>query len=186
VVPFGILAVAAGTLAYTQVTPDTSVVLLAASLFVRGIGMGFVMMPAMSSAYIHLSRAEVPRATTIVNILQRVGGSLGTALFAVVLERQIVAGIPAAAGGGENAIGGSVVGTPVAGIISDAFATTFWWVVGSTLLALIPALLLPRVGAAAALAAADPGASPHEPEITATAVDDLTDGAPMAEAAQRP
>jgi EmrB/QacA subfamily drug resistance transporter len=186
VVPFGILAIAAGTLAYTQVTPDTSIVLLAASLFVRGLGMGFVMMPAMSSAYIHLSRAEVPRATTMVNIVQRVGGSIGTALFAVVLERQIVAGLPAAAGGGENAIGGSVVGTPVAGIISGAFGTTFWWVVGLTLLALIPALLLPRVGAAAALAAAEPGASTREPEATATAIDDLTDGAPMAGAAQRP
>jgi predicted MFS family arabinose efflux permease len=194
VVPFGVLGVAAGTLAYTQVTPHTPIALLAASLFVRGVGMGFVMMPAMAAAYTHLSRAEVPKATTMINIVQRVGGSLGTALFAVVLERHIASGIPGAAGG-QDAFGRSVVGTPVAGIISDAFASTFWVVVVSTLLALIPAALLPRTSAAAQIAAAGAGRSLDgqpardeglQADVTAAAVDELTDGTPLAGAARKP
>ncbi len=60
--------------------------LLAGSLFVRGVGFGFVMMPAMAAAYQDLSRERVPRASTAINIVQRVGGSIGTALVAVVLD----------------------------------------------------------------------------------------------------
>ena len=86
----GIVAIAVGTLAYTQVTPTRASRSWPPRCSSAGIGMGFVMMPAMAAAYINLSRAEVPRATTMVNIMQRVGGSLGTALFAVVLERQII------------------------------------------------------------------------------------------------
>ena len=39
IVPFGVAAVL-GTIAYTQVTPGTSEVLLAGSLFIRGLGLG--------------------------------------------------------------------------------------------------------------------------------------------------
>jgi MFS family permease len=181
VVPWGVLAVAVGTLAYTQVTPTTSIAFLAGSLFVRGLGMGFVMMPAMAAAYVDLARAEVPRATTMVNIVQRVGGSLGTALFAVVLERQIASGLPGGGSGGLDSTTGSAVHSPVAGVIANAFGSTFWWVVGSTLLALIPALLLPRRGVAAR-SGADPVVSAS---VTAGAVDDVTAGAPLAGAAER-
>jgi EmrB/QacA subfamily drug resistance transporter len=178
VVPFGVLGVALGSLAYTQVTPHTSIAFLAGSLFVRGLGMGFVMMPAMAAAYVNLSRPAIPRATTMVNIVQRVGGSLGTALFAVVLERHIAAGVPGAGGGGLDSTAGSAAGTPVAGAIAHAFGSTFWWVVASTLLALVPAVLLPRKGAAAASAS-------EELVPAATAVDDLSDGMPLAGAAER-
>jgi hypothetical protein len=47
--------------------------LLGAALFVRGVGMGATMMPAMSAAYQTLSRAAIARATTSLNIIQRVG-----------------------------------------------------------------------------------------------------------------
>jgi hypothetical protein len=52
------------------------------------------MMPMVAAAYATVSRASVPQATTLVNVFQRVGGSLGTALMAVVLETQIKAGVP--------------------------------------------------------------------------------------------
>ncbi|HSP38336.1 MAG TPA: DHA2 family efflux MFS transporter permease subunit [Frankiaceae bacterium] len=187
VVPFGVLAVAAGTVAYTQVSATTPIALLAASLFVRGIGMGFVMMPAMAAAYTHLSRAEVPRATTMVNIVQRVGGSLGTALFAVVLERHIAASVPGGGGGGLNSTGGSVAGTPFAGVIADAFGSTFWVIVGSTLLAVIPAILLPRQGVAAQLAAQPtPAAQPEiATEVESAAAGERSDGTTMAGATKR-
>ena len=50
-----------------------------------GVGLGFTMMPAMAAAYATLERWQVPRATPMLNVVQRVGGSLGTAVLAVVL-----------------------------------------------------------------------------------------------------
>jgi EmrB/QacA subfamily drug resistance transporter len=176
VVPLGVLGVAAGTLAYTQVSATSSIAFLAGSLFVRGLGMGFTMMPAMAAAYMNLSRAAVPRATTMINIVQRVGGSLGTALFAVVLERHIADALPGAGGGGLNSTAGSAAHTPFAAPIAAAFGSTFWWVVGSTLLALLPAVLLPRRGAAGQT-------SEPTPTSEATAVDALTEGEPVASTA---
>ncbi len=89
VVLCGLPLVALGYLTYTQLGADTSYALLAGSLFVAGLGTGATMMPAMSAAYQTLNHAQVPRATTTLNILMRVGGSIGTALFAVVLQHQI-------------------------------------------------------------------------------------------------
>jgi hypothetical protein len=73
------------------------------------------------------AQRAIPRATSTVRIFQQVGGSFGTALLAVILQHQTahVAG----AGPAE---------------LATAFGHTFWWAVGFTALALIPALLLPR------------------------------------------
>jgi NADH:ubiquinone oxidoreductase subunit 6 (subunit J) len=102
------------------------------------------MMPAMASAYTTVSQAAVPRATTALNVLQRVGGSIGTALLAVVLEGQIKAAIPHAPGIG----GGAVQPLPpairdrVATPLAHAFTHTFWWAVALTGVAIVPAILL--------------------------------------------
>ena len=61
------------------------------ALFVRGIGFGFVMMPAMAAAYQDLSRDRVPRASTAINIVQRVGGSIGTAAMSTMLASNAAA-----------------------------------------------------------------------------------------------
>jgi hypothetical protein len=102
-------------------------------------------MPAMAAAYQTLSRNRVPRATTAINIVQRVGGSLGTALVAVVLEHQISVQVQGAAPGLSGVSGA----TPMERVrnaepLSVAFGHTFWWVLGLTAVALVPALLLPR------------------------------------------
>jgi hypothetical protein len=102
------------------------------------------MMPAMAAAYQTLSRDRVPRASTAINIVQRVGGSMGTALMAVVLEHQI--SIQVHGGGGLSAVS---TASPVerarnAQSLSVAFGHTFWWALGLTAVALVPALLLPR------------------------------------------
>ena len=51
------------------------------------------------AAYQTLTREAVPRAT-IINIVQRVDGSIGTALFAVVLQCQISLRLSQTRGGG--------------------------------------------------------------------------------------
>ena len=134
----------AGTAVYTQLEADTSYTLLAVALYVRGIGLGMTMMPAMAAAYQTLDRPAVPRATTAINIIRTVGGSLGTAILSVVLERQIAAELGGAAGdlGALRRRGGGAA--QLAEPLAHAFGQTFWWAVGLTALALIPALFLPR------------------------------------------
>jgi EmrB/QacA subfamily drug resistance transporter len=149
VVPAGLVVVSLATLAYTQLGPHTSFAVLAVSLFVRGIGFGFVMMPAISAAYQTLSTHQVPRASTAINIVQRVGGSIGTALVAVVLEHQITTGIHGISGG----LSSMSTATPaelarVAAPLATAFGNTFWWVFGMTVLALVPGLMLARTSGA--------------------------------------
>lgn len=145
VVPFGLVVVILGTLAYTTVGAHTSYAFLAVALFVRGIGFGFTMMPAMAAAYRTLDRAQIPRATTSINILQRVGGSVGTALLAVILERQITAQVPGAAG---SVTTGASIPTSlrqhISAQVATAFGHTFWWAVGIGVLAFVPALFLSR------------------------------------------
>jgi len=59
-------------------------------------------------------------------VLQRVGGSLGTAIIAVVLQGQL-----------QNA--------HTAAAAAAGFGHTYWWVMGVTLLALVPTLVLARI-----------------------------------------
>ena len=165
IVPFGVVIVIIGTIAYTQVTPTTSELLLAISLFVRGLGLGMSMMPSMSAGYQTLKRPEVPRATTTINIVRQVGASLGTAVLAVILQRQIVANL----GGVAHAAGGLLGGTaaiPIAArhAVSSAFGYSFWWAVGLSALCIIPALMLPRVRPEAAAAVRDADAADRVPE----------------------
>ena len=103
VVPFGILLMAAATVPFAFVTTSTSEVLLAVTLFVRGLGLGLSMMPVTAAAYFDLNHAEIPKASTVMNIVRLVGGSVATALFAVVLERQIVANLGSAGHEGRRA-----------------------------------------------------------------------------------
>jgi len=162
IVPAGILLMAAATIPFAFVTTSTSEVLLAVTLFVRGLGLGLTMMPVTAAAYYNLNHAEIPKATTTMNIVRQVGGSVATALFAVVLERQIVSelGPAAAKAGGSAGVISSAVKLPpqVADSVATAFAHTFWWSVGAILLAFIPTLFLPDRPAAAPTVAPAEGA----------------------------
>ena len=113
--------------------------MLAFALFVRGVGLGMTMMPSMAAAYQTLSRAAVPRATSLINIIRTVGGSVGVAVLTVILERQLPG-----SGGSLASIAGAGDVSAIAGPLAAAFAHTFWWAVGLTALALIPAWFLPR------------------------------------------
>ena len=153
VVPFGILLMAAATVPLAFVTTSTSEVLLAGTLFIRGLGLGLTMMPVTAAAYFDLNHAEIPKASTTMNIVRQIGGSVATALFAVVLERQIVSqlGPAAAKAGGSTGVISSTAALPpqVADPVAAAFAHTFWWSVGAILIAFVPTLFLPNHAAAA-------------------------------------
>ena len=149
VVPFGVLLMAVATVPFGFVTASTNEAWLAVTLFLRGIGLGLTMMPVTAAAYFDLSHAEIPKASTVMNIVRLIGGSVATALFAVVLERQIVSNLTAAgikSPGGSAGIVGATAKLPpsVADPVAAAFAHTFWWSVGAILLAFVPTLFLPN------------------------------------------
>lgn len=108
----------AATLPFVLIDANTSYVLLDAAMVVRGFGIGMSMMPAMTAAYATLKPDQINDATPQLNVLQRVGGSIGTAILTVVLQNGFTANTPAA--------------------MSASFAHTFWWVVGIGLVALLP------------------------------------------------
>jgi EmrB/QacA subfamily drug resistance transporter len=139
----GLVVMTLGTLPFAFIGASTPYGLLAAVLVVRGIGMGGTMMPAMAAAFATLERPQVPRATSALNAIQRVGGSIGTALLAVVLQHQIVTGL-GARGGGQDTLRRLPAGVRarVADPLAAAFAHTFWWAVGLSVIAVIPAGIL--------------------------------------------
>ena len=68
---------------------------LGAAMVVRGFGIGMSMMPSMTAAFAVLRPDQVNDATPQLNVLQRVGGSIGTAILTVVLaERHQRPGAP--------------------------------------------------------------------------------------------
>jgi EmrB/QacA subfamily drug resistance transporter len=144
VVLFGLLVMTGATVWLTRLTGHTPYAVTSTMLVVRGIGLGCSMMPAMASAYTTISREAIPRATTALNVLQRVGGSIGTALLAVILEDRIRAAIPHAvglSGGAVRPIPGPVRDR-VAEPLAHAFTSTFWWAVALTAVAVLPAIVL--------------------------------------------
>jgi len=141
IVLVGMTLATLGTIPYTQIGPDTSELALGAALVIRGAGLGAVFVPAMTAAYRGLRNEAIPRATSAVRIFQQVGASFGTAVLAVILQH----GVAGQAGAGPAGL-------------ATAFGHTFWWAVGFTALAFVPALLLPRGRPA-------PGLRPMLPQI---------------------
>jgi MFS family permease len=58
---------------------------LAASLFVRGVGVSAIGIPSITSGYASVARHDLPMATTAMNIGQRLGGPALTTLCATFL-----------------------------------------------------------------------------------------------------
>jgi EmrB/QacA subfamily drug resistance transporter len=127
IVLVGIVLATLGTIPYGQVGPGTSEFALGGWLVLRGAGLGAVFVPALTAVYYGLRNEAFPRATSAVRIFQQVGASFGTAVLAVILQNQVT----------SHAAGGP------AGL-ATAFGHTFWWAVGFTALACVPALLLPN------------------------------------------
>src|SRR3954451_17106205 len=115
----------AATLPFVLIDANTSFWMLGTAMVVRGFGIGMSMMPAMTAAYATLRPDQVNDAAPQLNVLQRVGGSIGTAILTVVLQQGITANNPVA--------------------IAASFAHTYWWVLGISLVALAPTIVLTLV-----------------------------------------
>jgi MFS family permease len=127
---FGVLLTAAATIPFALIGAHTSIFWLCIAMVFRGFGIGFAFMPAMSAAFASLQRSELSDATPQLNVLQRVGGSIGIAVLAVVLQRGL-----------DSAHGLSAA--------ASAYGTAFWVAVGLTAVAIIPCVILTRAERAA-------------------------------------
>jgi EmrB/QacA subfamily drug resistance transporter len=110
-----------GTIAFTRLGSAPGGVLLTLSLLIRGAGLGAATAPGMTTLYGSLERSRIPRAASAFNVVNRIGGSLGTALLAAILHSELSA-------------------APAPG----AFGTTFTWALALSALTLIPALFFPQ------------------------------------------
>ncbi|WP_028045750.1 MDR family MFS transporter [Cellulomonas sp. URHE0023] len=120
---FTVLTIA--TVPFALSSERTSTWFLMAMLLVRGFGLGAVIIPLMTGAFLGLERDEVPHASIITRVAQQIGGSFGTAVLAVILVS-------------------SVAGSASLHDLAGAFDVAFWWATGFTALAAVLALLLPR------------------------------------------
>ncbi|GAA1950784.1 MDR family MFS transporter [Microbacterium deminutum] len=121
----GFAVMGLATVPFAMADASTSELWLGGVLLVRGFGMGAVMIPVMSVAFLGLERDEVPHGSIITRLAQQVGGAFGVAILAVILE---------------TAVGGA---TDIAGVTAG-FAVAFWWAVGFTVVAIGVCFALPR------------------------------------------
>jgi EmrB/QacA subfamily drug resistance transporter len=85
----GIAVITVGMGMFATLDESTSYLFLMASLFVMGLGMGGTMMPIMSAALATLKEHTIARGSTLMNIVQQVAASVGTAVFTVLLTNGI-------------------------------------------------------------------------------------------------
>jgi EmrB/QacA subfamily drug resistance transporter len=128
----GVFIVLTATLPYLFVGDTTPYIVLASAMVVRGVGVGLAMMPAMTAAFSPLDEEQVHDASPQLNVIQRIGGSLGTAVIAVVLQTRLTA----------DAAHGQVATSTA---IATSFDESYRWVIFMLFLALIPATFLWRV-----------------------------------------
>jgi hypothetical protein len=94
-------------------------------LLVRGVGIGLAFVPAMSVAFASMRPEQLSDASPQLNVVQRLGGAIGTTVLAVVLQRSTGA-----------------IHTPAK--LASAFGTAYTWSLALAALALIPCVLLMR------------------------------------------
>ena len=132
----GVIVTTVCTIPFGFIGAHSSIAGLSIAMLIRGMGIGLAFMPAMTAAFAALEKSELPDATPQLNVVQRVGGSLGTAVLAVVLQR-------------------ALTGASSLGDVASAYGTAFWFSAGLTALAIIPCILLLRAERAAKAAHPD-------------------------------
>jgi EmrB/QacA subfamily drug resistance transporter len=154
----GVIITAAIGIPFGLIGANTSLVWLSIEQVIRGVGIGFAFMPAYIAAMAALERHELPDAAPQLNVLMRVGGSIGTAVLAVVLQRSLISA-------GVHASPGAVAG---------AYGTAFWWGAAIIAAAIVPCVILLRAeqkarSVARATAARESEAASHALAVEAAA-----------------
>jgi EmrB/QacA subfamily drug resistance transporter len=127
---FGCVVTMLAAVPFGLIGAHTSTVGLACALFLRGVGVAFAMMPTMTAAFASLQRSELADATPQINVLQRLGASIGVAVLTVVLQRAL---------SGAHGVEAT----------ASAYGDAFWCSVGMAALAIVPCVVLVRAERAA-------------------------------------
>ncbi|MEU4194956.1 DHA2 family efflux MFS transporter permease subunit [Kribbella sp. NPDC026611] len=80
----GLALAVAGTIPFAVGSPTP---LLAGALLVRGLGLSAALLPSITATYQTLPKNAYAAASSGTRILQQIGGSLGTAVLAIILQR---------------------------------------------------------------------------------------------------
>lgn len=119
VVLVAIVVAVAGTLPFVFFSASTSLWWVLLALFIRGIGQGGLTIPVMADSYTGLPKSLIAEATTATRMLQNIGGAMGTAVLATIIQHAL----------------------PSVGL-NAAYQTAFLWSVGFILATAIPAWFL--------------------------------------------
>ncbi|GAA4226558.1 MDR family MFS transporter [Actinomadura meridiana] len=120
----GFTVVAAATVPFAFVTPDTTDAALMVALLFLGAGLGTARIALTSAAYVGLEHREIPHASILTRVAQQIGGSVGTAVLAVIVQHTA-----------------SSARTPAA--LANGFGDAFWWSTAFAAAAIPLCLLLP-------------------------------------------
>lgn len=117
-------ALAGAGLGVFVIAGDAPLVVLSAGLVALGAGLGGIGVAVSATSYRDVEPASISQATSLLNVVQRIGASVGTVVVALILHQQL--DLLANAGG-----------------IERAFAHTFAWTLGFLGVALVVLLFLP-------------------------------------------
>ncbi|GAP00343.1 DHA2 family efflux MFS transporter permease subunit [Fructobacillus ficulneus] len=114
-----------GTLPFVWIDAHTNIVLVGAILFVRGLGVGGVVMPLMTNILLGMEKDLIPHANTGARIFQNIGGAFGSAVIATIVATYLST---------HRVLGANIV----------AYQHAFWLAIVMTLVMFIPAIFLPK------------------------------------------
>jgi MFS family permease len=122
----GGLIAAVGTVPFLFLGAQTPYWWLCVVALVRGAGISLCMNASMAAVYRAIPPAKISDGTTQTNVLNRLGGSTGTALFTVVVQHSLA---------GSTTLAGA----------ASAYGDAFRWALGTVAFIVAPAIVLARV-----------------------------------------
>jgi EmrB/QacA subfamily drug resistance transporter len=122
----GVCLAGAG-LAVFVVAGNAPIAVLSGGLVALGGGLAGIGVAVAATSYRDVEPVSIPRAASLLNVVQRIGASFGTVVIALILHQQLAA-----------------IDTPASeGAIDAAFARTFAWALGFLAVVLVIVLFLP-------------------------------------------
>jgi MFS family permease len=116
----GLALGAVGMLCLTGIGVDSSYLThVLPGLLIMGLGLGLVFAPAMSSATLGVEASDAGVASALVNTMQQIGGSIGTALLSTLAASATTDALSTAGGPPTRAL--------VAQASVHGYTTAFFW-----------------------------------------------------------
>jgi EmrB/QacA subfamily drug resistance transporter len=144
----GMVLAAGAMMLLTRVGVDTAYAShVLPALLLSGVGMGLVFAPSMATATGQVEAHDAGVASALVNTMQQIGGSIGTALLSTFAATAATGFVSAHGGPSRSVLEGAAV---------HGYTTAFWWSAGIFLVGAALTSLLLRSGAQEL----DPGVTP--------------------------